>query len=398
MKKFFVLVIIFILFTCPFLFMCNTNEIVYADDNNEQIMLEIEKDSEKQLENLNFSPLQKILDGFTNSQLQIFGGNNFLNKVKELLSGKFEGSGGVWKAIVSCVFASLLDIMPIISLIIAIALIGSMVQGIRPATSGKSVSKIIHFVTYGIIVVLVLSIVSRFISTTSLVIQSLKSQMDVIFPILLTLLTAIGGNVSVSVYSPAMALLSGFIINIFTYILLPIFIFSIIFSVLSNLSNNIKLDKITSFFGSAYKWIVGVVFTVFTAFLSVQGITAGSIDGISIKAAKFAIKSYVPILGSYLSDGMGVAIASSNLIKNTVGATGLFLILATIVIPVVEMALFMLALKLVAGIIEPLGNRQIADFIYSLSKSLVLLIALIIGVAFIYFIVISLVMCSANLV
>lgn len=397
MRKFCTGFIILLIILCPVFFPCNISKVSYADDNNEEIVLEIEKDSEKQLENLNFSPLQKILDGFTNAQLQIFGGKNFLNKIKELLSGKFDGGGDVWKAIISCVFASLLDIMPIISLIIAIALIGSMVQGIRPATSGKSVSNVIHFVTYGIIVVLVLSIITRFISATSLVIQNLKAQMDGIFPILLTLLTAIGGNVSVSVYSPAMALLSGFIINIFTYILLPIFIFSIIFSVLSNLSNNIKLDKITSFFGSAYKWIVGVVFTVFTAFLSVQGITAGSIDGISIKAAKFAIKSYVPILGSYLSDGMGVAIASSNLIKNTVGATGLFLILATIVIPVIEMALFMLALKLVAGIIEPLGNKQIANFIYSLSKSLVLLIALIIGVAFIYFIVISLVMCSANI-
>lgn len=95
----------------------------------------------------------------------------------------------------------------------------------------------------------------------------------------------------------------------------------------------------------------------FTAFISVQGITAGSIDGISIRTAKFAIKSYVPILGSYLSDGMGIILASSNLIKNAVGATGLFLLLATIISPLIELILFMLILKLVSGIIEPLGNK-----------------------------------------
>src|SRR5699024_3736126 len=126
----------------------------------------------------------------------------------------------------------------------------------------------------------------------------------------------IGGTVSVSVYQPAMALLTGTIINLFTMVLLPIFIFSTVFSVVSNLSNTIKLDKFTNFFNSLYKWLSGLIFTIFTAFLSVQGITAGSVDGISIRTAKYAIRSYIPILGSYLSDGMSIILASSNLIKN----------------------------------------------------------------------------------
>ena len=225
-----------------------------------------------------------------------------------------------------------------------------MLQGLKPSNSGKSISNIIHFVTYGIIVVLVLSIVVKMVGLTTNTVQTIKAQMDAIFPILLTFLTAIGGTVSTSVYQPAMALLTGTIMNLFTYVLLPIFIFSVVFSIVSNLSNTVKLDKFTSFFNSSYKWLTGLIF------------------------------------------------ASSNLIKNAVGATGLFLLLATIISPLIELILFMLILKLVAGIIEPLGNKQIANFISSLSKSMVLLIALIIGVAFIYFITIGLVMCSANIV
>ena len=222
--------------------------------------------------------------------------------------------------------------------------------------------------------------------------------MEVIFPLLLTFLTSIGGTVSTSVYQPAMALLSGAIMSIFTYILLPIFIFSVVFSIVSNLSGTIKLEKFTSFFESTFKWITGLIFTIFTAFISVQGLTAGSIDGISMKTVKYAIKSYVPMLGSYLSDGVGVILASSNLIKNAIGAAGLLMLLATILSPVIELVVFMLALKLIAGIIEPLGNKQVANFISSLSKSMVLLIVILIGIAFVYFIMIGLVMCSANIV
>ena len=281
--------------------------------------------------------------------------------------------------------------------VVAIAISGGMLQGLRPTSNSKSIQDVIHFVTYGIIVVVLLGVTVKMVSMTGGVITSIKNQMDAIFPILLTLLTALGGTVSVSVYQPAMALLTGTILNFFSYILLPLFIFSIVFSVVSNLSNTVKLDKFTSFFHSTFKWLSGLIFTIFSAFISIQGITAGSVDGISIKTAKYAIRSYVPILGSYISDGLSIIIASSSLIKNAVGAAGLLLLLATIISPLIKLIIFMLALKLMSAIIEPLGNSKVANFISGISKSMVLLIAIIIGVTFIYFIMLGLIMCSANI-
>ena len=401
MRKFLALVFCLFILFCPtigkYTSYATSNEEI-SESTDEDYSEELEEEINEQLEDLDFSSLEDILNALTNGQINIFGGTSFVEKLQKLISGEFDNNQSLWSSIISIFFENLLGLLPIVSLIIAIALIGSMLQGLKPSNSGKSISNIIHFVTYGIIVVLVLSIVVKMVGLTTNTVQTIKAQMNAIFPILLTFLTAIGGTVSTSVYQPAMALLTGTIMNLFTYVLLPIFIFSVVFSIVSNLSNTVKLDKFTSFFNSSYKWLTGLIFTVFTAFISVQGITAGSIDGISIRTAKFAIKSYVPILGSYLSDGMGIILASSNLIKNAVGATGLFLLLATIISPLIELILFMLILKLVAGIIEPLGNKQIANFISSLSKSMVLLIALIIGVAFIYFITIGLVMCSANIV
>lgn len=373
----------------------------YAEDSQtieEDLEEELGQEIDNQLGNLDLSSLEDILNSLTDGELAIFGSNSFIGKLQDLINGNFEDGTSLWSALLNLFFENILSLLPIISIIIAVALLGSMIQGLKPANNGKSISNIIHFVTYGVIVVLVLSITVKMVTLTTNTMQSMKSQMDAIFPLLLTLLTAVGGTTSTSVYQPAMAMLSGLIMNLFTYVLLPIFIFSVVFSVVSNLSNNVKLDKFTSFFNSTYKWLIGLIFTVFTAFLSIQGITAGSIDGISIRTARYAIRSYIPILGSYISDGMGLILVSSNLIKNAVGATGLFILLATILSPLIQLILFMLALKLIAGILEPLGNKQIANFVSSLSKSLVLLIVLIIGLAFIYFIMLGLVMCSANVV
>ncbi len=375
----------------------NAENVAEDEISQEEILQEIEDELGNQLDNLDMSSIENLLDSLTDEELALFGEKGFLDKITSLLSGEISQGSSLWTSILEIFFDSLLEIIPFISIIIAVALLGNLIQGLKPTRSEKSISNLIHFVTYGIIVVIVLSIVVKMITMTTNTIFTLKNQMDAIFPLLLTLLTAVGGTVSVSVYQPAMALLSSVIINLFTYVLMPLFIFSIIFSVVSNLSNTIKLDKFTSFFNSTFKWITGLIFTIFTAFLSIQGITAGSIDGISIKTAKYAIKSYVPILGSYISDGMGVILASSNLIKNAVGASGLFLLLASIITPILQLVLFMLALKLVSAIIEPLGSKQIANFVSSLSKNMTLLIVTIVGIAFASFITIGLVMCSANI-
>ena len=401
-KFLFIILIIIFLFFCPTIGKTTT----YAEETSsgsssqadEDLEQELEDEVQEQLDNLDFSSLEELLQALTDGELAIFGGSSFVDKLSNLINGNFDDGTSLWSSILTIFFDNLLSLLPIISIIIAVSLIGSMLQGLKPYNNGKSMANIIHFVTYGIIVVLVLSITIKMVTMTTSTIESIKAQMDAIFPILLTLLTAIGGTASTAVYQPAMALLTGTILNLFTYILLPIFIFSVVFSVVSNLSNSVKLDKFTSFFNSTFKWLTGLIFTVFTAFLSIQGIAAGSVDGISIRTAKYAIKSYIPILGSYISDGMGIILLSSNLIKNAVGATGLFLLLATILSPLIELILFMLALKLIAGIIEPLGNKQIANFISSLSKSMVLLIVLIIGIAFIYFIMLGLIMCSANVI
>lgn len=393
----FSLIIVFLL---PCFFLTYKQDLSAAEDTQSQqqeAIQELQDNIKKQLEDLDLTQLEDIIASLNENGLNIFGSLTFKDKIYNLISGKFaDGKSSFWQTLISLFFDEIVSLLPILATVIAIAISGGMLQGLKPSGS-KSIHDVIHFVTYGIIVVLVLGVTMQMVNLTRSTINSIQNQMNAIFPILLTLLTALGGNASVSVYQPSMALLTGAIINLFTYILLPLFIFSTVFSVVSNLSNTVKLDKFTSFFNSSFKWITGLIFTIFSAFLSIQGITAGSVDGISIKTAKYAIKSYVPVLGTYISDGLGLIIASSSLIKNAVGAAGLLLLIATILSPLLKLIIFMLCLKFMAAIIEPLGNSKVANFISGISKSIVLLIALIIGIAFIYFIMLGLIMCSANI-
>ncbi len=375
-------------------------DIACAEDESEK---ELEKqlgdEIDKQLSNLDFQEIENVVAKLTETSKELFDSNSFVDKLKCVMSGEYiEDSQSFFSAVLSIFWEGLKDYMPIIASIISISILGGMVSNLKPMTNGKSIGNIIHFVTYGIVIIFLGTSLVQIIKITTTTLTTIKNMYDEIFPILLTLLTAVGGTVSVGIYQPAIALISNLVVSLITCILLPMFIFSMVFSIVGNLSNNIKLDKFVSFLQSAFKWTIGLCFTIFLGFVSIQGVMAGAVDGLSIRTAKYAIKSYVPIVGGYVSDGLSIIMASSVLIKNAIGGVGLFLLLSTIISPVLNLVIFMFSLKFMSAIIEPIGDKKSANFISDLSKSLSLLVALLVAVAFMYLVLTGLIMCSANLV
>ena len=394
MKKFLIFLSIAFLIGLP---LFNIGSVAYAE-SEEELISEIEDNVNGQLEDLDLSGLESILSNLNSQQSGIFGSTSFIEKLQSILSGEFtDNAGSVWEAILKLIFDELLNFLPLIATIIAVAILSGMVGDLR-GTNSKSIADITHFVCYGVIIVLVVSACTNVLTLTSSTLQGLKEQIDIAFPILVTILTAIGGTASVGVYQPAVALFSGTIMQIFTLVLMPLFIFSLVFTVISNLSPSVKLEKFSNFFNSLFKWITGAVFTIFIGFLIIQGITAGSLDTVSIRTAKYAIRSYIPILGGYLSEGFNVIMASSILIKNAIGASGLLLMFSSVIVPVVEIVLLMLCLKLTAGILEPLTDSRISNFINGVAKSLIMPIVLIIGVAFMYLIFMGLIISTGNFI
>ena len=213
---------------------------------------------------------------------------------------------------------------------------------------------------------------------------------------MLTLVTALGGIATTATYSPMMTVLSVGVTKIISNIVLPCFIATMALSIVGFISKDIKLNKLTKFFKSAGEVIIGVVFGLFTTFITTNGISGAITDNISIKSAKFAISSYVPVLGGYLSDGLDLAVASVMLVKNAVGVGGVILMLSIILSPVIKILVFSLGLKLVAGIIEPIGNKRMSEIVYAISKNLTLLVIAMLGMAFMFFIMMILILLTCN--
>ncbi len=367
---------------------------VFSAPNDES---EIGENVDGQLQDIDFSGLDNILSNLGKNERGFFGNGSFFEIVTKFINAEdSEYYNNFLTYVFSVLFDDIIELIPYFAIIIALCICYSLISQLS-SERNRSLGGLVHIICFSSVAVIVLKIVLQLMTDVSQTITSVESQMEIIFPIILTLMTAVGSSVTASTFQPLLVILTSGITKLFVSILVPIFIFSVVFGVIGNLSSNVRLDKFAKFFSSLFNWIVGIVFTIFVAFLTLHGLTVSTIDSISLKTAKYAIRSYVPVLGSYLSEGISVIIASSVLIKNAVGVAGLVLLFATIFAPILKIVIVILLLKLSAAILEPLCEKQIHEFLYSIAKSLNMLTICLIAVGLMYLISVSLLMCCSNI-
>ena len=349
-----------------------------------------------QLRNLDLSNLEAMLQNL-DDRYNIFGTGSFRDKIDAIVNGNyFTNFDNIFSAVIGLFFDGLVSAMPVLLTIVAVTILSTIINGMKSSSASSGVSDLVHFVSYSVVVLVIVVAFVQIFHVTQTTLSTMTALMEASFPVLLTLLTAVGAVSSVSIYQPLVAVLINGVATIFTYFLYPLFIINFVFIIISNLSTTFKLNKFSDLINSIFKWVIGFVLTLFTAFLSIQGISAGRFDSVSIRATRFAIKSYIPILGGFISEGFDFIILSSVLIKNAVGVGVLVMLFVTVLVPVVQILVFKFGLQLVGAVLEPVGNPRVSSFCTSCAKILVYPIAIMLGVAFMFLITVALIMTTAN--
>ncbi len=346
---------------------------------------------DEQVENLDTSGL----DDLTQDIKSITSGRSFKEIIKDIVSGKYNTQyGSTLNFIIKSFSDQLNGVVPVMILVVVLGVMSLVLKNFRPLQNSNGVGEIMSLVCYCMVVIIIVSVVSSVVSTTYQTISKIQSQMECVFPILLTLLTATGGIVSVGIYSPLVAILTTGVSLLFSKVFYPLFIIAFVFVIVGHLSSSVKLNKMSGFVNSVFKWGVGLTFTLFAGFLTIQGISAGKYDTISLKATRFAMKNAIPIVGGYLSDGLDYVLLSSVLIKNAVGVGGLLILLGVVLAPIIKILLLKLALQFTAGVIEPMSDNNISSFCEGVSKVLVYPLVILLSISFMYILTVGLIMCT----
>ncbi len=344
---------------------------------------ELEENIKDQLEHLDLGALQEYVDSL----------GNFSDKsVKERLLDYIRAEGvdyeGIRGRISEIFFAKVLEIAPSFACITAVSLLSGLLSMLKSDSAGQSSSKMISLITYAGALIPLLGVMTECFTCAIGCVSSMKTQMDVLFPLMLTLMSVSGGAVTASVCKPAVAFFSTGIVSVIESVVFPLTLTIIVFSIAGNLSGELKIGRFTAFFKSINKWVIGISVSVFGIFFTLQGITSATYDGVVRRATKYALGNGIPIIGGFLSGGFDLAVAGGVLIKNSLGSMGIFLLVSVLFEPISLLIAVNVALRLTSAISQPFGDGKISDFLGDTAENLQYCTAGVLFTAFLYFLTI----------
>lgn len=349
--------------------------------------------------------VQKLLEALDTEELEAYlatlpqyEGSDLKEMLASIVTGDFSlDYSSLWQSVLALVWEEGKVMLPAFAVILAVTLLCGILNSAKNGFLKSTMTDIIHFAAYLSVGAVLLSVLISVLQAGFSAIGSMQRQMQIIYPILLTLMAASGGAVSAGIYRPAVAFLSSAVCEMFTAVVLPTSVVVIVLTFVGSLSDEVKTSKLGDFFKSINKWLIGLALGILGIFLTVQGITAAQYDGISLRAAKYLVSGSVPIVGGFLSGGLDLVLAGSALIKNAVGSFAVFLLFGAILRPVLLFAAFQLFLRLSAAVAEPVGGR-ISAFLSRLASDCGFFLAGLCCIAFLYFLTLILLVCSTGVI
>ncbi|MEA5014118.1 MAG: stage III sporulation protein AE [Candidatus Limiplasma sp.] len=215
-------------------------------------------------------------------------------------------------------------------------------------------------------------------------ISGMASTMQALFPFLVTLLAAVGGRASAAFFQPAVVAASGTMTTLLQNVTLPFAMGLGVLTMVGSLCENLRITRLCKLMKQVAHWTLGFGFTVFIGVMMVQGLGSAAVDGVSIRTAKYAIDNFIPIVGGMFADTVDTLVGCSLLIKNAVGILGLFLLLATLVGPMLQTVCTLLLYSATAAVLEPVADSPLSQCIGEFSGvyTLLFIIELSVGAMF----------------
>lgn len=351
-----------------------------------------------QLDDLNIDELQQVLDSMDNDLKEYIPEVDIKMFMTKIINGEsiislqdvVNGAGKYF-------FKEVVANWNILGQIVVLSAIYAVLSNLQSAFENDVVGKLANNVCFLVIIAITIKSFMIAIDLGTETIDTMVTFMQVLLPILLTILIALGGVTTSAFFHPVLLGAIGFIGTIIKSVVLPLILFSAVLAIVNNLSSKVQVTKLAGLLKQSAVVILGFVLTTFIGIISIQGITASTVDGVTIRTAKFAVDKFIPVVGGFLSDAMDTVIGYSLLLKNGIGVIGLIFIFFICLAPMLKIIALIAIYKICSAIIEPIAKSQLADCLNHMSNSLVLIFATVASVAIMFFITITVIVGASNI-
>lgn len=373
-----------------------------ADDELEQaiedeIEDEINDNIEHALSTADLHELEDYYNEYAQTLTPVTEGASLSSFITMLAQGGAAfNAADIYGMVLNALFSGLKQSIPAVVQIIIVALIFSIISHFKPSFGESGVSKAAQTAQFVIVGTMTLGILASAFSIGAGAVEKMTAFTGDFFPLMISLLTALGGITSATILSPATVFLTTGVTIFFKGFVLPLIIVLTVFTIINHFSTTIKLSGFCSLLKSIVKWGVGIGMTVFIGIIAIQGLLGSSFDGVSIKTAKFTIDKFVPIVGGLFAQSVDVVISCTLLIKNAVGIAGIIIIAAIVISPALAILAHYFLFKLTAAVLEPIAGGEMGKFVQDAADVLLLLFVAVLAAAIMFFVTTAVIIGAGN--
>ncbi|NMB08305.1 MAG: stage III sporulation protein AE [Tissierellia bacterium] len=378
--------VFFIIFISNFSNAIGTNE-------NQYIM---DKFIREQLNNLNIQELELVLEDIVRGGEMEYPKLNIKDSIISIIKGKkVLDFKHIISGIANFFFLEIRNNLVLIVQILAITIACSILTNLKSSFERENISQLAHYACY---IVLAMLTINSFVIALELgkktVIQMVDF-MQIILPILLTLLTAVSGPNTRLLFHPIVLGTISIVSSIIKNLVFPLILFAFTIGIISNVSEKIQFSQLSELIRQIIIGIITGSLTIFIGIITMFGI-GSKIDGMTIRTAKFAVDNLVPIVGKFLSDAVETVVSCSAILKNGIGIIGLIALFLICIVPIIKIVVLIFSYKIIGAIAQTIASENIVNFFNEVGKALVLVMIGVLSVATMFFITIAIVVEIGN--
>lgn len=363
-----------------------------AEANSEQFGESLQQELEEIKDEIFLNEIEDVL-----KMSSLKGDYTFTDIVKLFINGDWEsGLLQLGQVFYKCFLEELSSNRKNMIHIVLIAILSALFTNLATGFLSASLQETGFFAVYLMMTGIVLNSFFLMISITEQTLSEVFAFLEALMPAYAIAITMVSGSASsIALYEVTFFVMKGCQWALKTVILPMIEIYMLV-----GIANYFGESERFTYMGDLVKkgveqmlkWSLGILFGINL----IQNMILPAVDSVKSSVWQKSL-SAIPGAGPVLSVVTGSLLGSSVLIKNSIGAGGLVILILLCAVPLVKLLILMISFYLCAAFLQPISDKRLMKLLYTAGEGGKLFLQVVITCVALFFITIALAAVSTNM-
>lgn len=280
--------------------------------------------------------------------------------------------------------------------LLVLAVLLAVLRNMQSAFEADAVARVAYAVVYLALAAAAMVSFHQAADLARGVIDGLSSFMLAMLPLMVTLLAGSGAPASAGLFHPVMVMTVQGVGTLTAAWVFPLFYLATVVDVAANFPSRLRLGQLARVIRQGGVLLLSGAFILFLGIISVQGAAGAVADGVTLRTAKYAAGSFIPVLGGMFADATELVFGTSLLLKNAVGILGAVVIVLFAVYPLMRVLLLVFTFRLASALVEPLADGPFTEVLQAMARGMTLIGLAAGAVVLMFFITLTIIVGAGN--